>query len=456
VTPDRAPLERTSDPAPVERARAGGGVANVRLVARREYGERVRSRAFLFSTVLLAGLAVVIALIPLAVRFVDQVTVTRITVVAPDAALGDRAVSVMDGFLNARLESGASATKQFQFERQDNQAAAVEAVRSGSVAAAILISRESTGGLDFQVLNAGALGQDRAQLLQVGAFAVGVLDWTATQPPSSQPFVAPTFAVIDAGAAGAGGSGGVTIDAAEYASRRIVGIVFVVLSFLTLVFYGMWVAAGVVAEKATRVMELLISSATAPQLVVGKILGIGLAGLTQVSLVLVPALLALFLSGQIGNALLGEDPASGASLAGLSPGLLAAFLVYFVLGFALYAALYAGAGSLLSRAEDLQIVALPLSIPAIAGYLPAVLALSGGSSSFIRIASYFPLWSPFVMLSRLSIGRVEPWELALSIGLLLATVPLVTWLAIRVYRAGVLLYGQPPTLRTFVRAIRGG
>jgi ABC-2 type transport system permease protein len=133
----------------------------------------------------------------------------------------------------------------------------------------------------------------------------------------------------------------------------------------------------------------------------------------------------------------------------------AAFLVYFVLGFSLYAALYAGAGSLLSRAEDLQIVALPLSIPAIAGYLPAVLALSGGSSSFIRIASYVPIWSPFVMLSRLSIGHVEAWELALSIGLLLVTVPLVTWLAIRVYRAGVLLYGQPPTLGTFVRAIRG-
>jgi len=118
--------------------------------------------------------------------------------------------------------------------------------------------------------------------------------------------------------------------------------------------------------------------------------------------------------------------------------------------------MYAGAGSLLSRAEDLQIVALPLSIPAIAGYLPAVLALSGGNSSFIRIASYVPIWSPFVMLSRLSIGRVEPWELVLSIGLLLVTVPLVTWLAIRVYRAGVLMYGQPPTVRTFARAIRGG
>lgn len=231
---------------------------------------------------------------------------------------------------------------------------------------------------------------------------------------------------------------------------------FVVLSFLTLVFYGLWVASGVVAEKANRVMELLISAATAPQLVVGKIVGIGLAGLTQVGMVLAPALLTLLASGEIANAVIGQAAGSSSSLAGLSPGVVLAFFVYFVLGFALYAALYAGAGSLLSRAEDLQIVALPLSIPAIAGYLPAVLALSGGASGFIRIASYVPLWSPFVMMARLSIGRVEPWELALSIGLLAATVPLVTLLAIRVYRAGVLMYGQPPTVRTFIRALRHG
>ncbi len=230
---------------------------------------------------------------------------------------------------------------------------------------------------------------------------------------------------------------------------------FVVLSFLTLVFYGLWVASGVVAEKASRVMELLISAATAPQLVVGKIVGIGLAGLTQVLLVLVPAIAMVVFSGQIGNAVLGEDPAAATSLSGLSPGLVLAFLVYFVLGFALYASMYAAAGSMLSRAEDLQIVALPLSIPAIMGYLPAVLALSGSSAGFIRFASFVPLWSPFVMMSRLAIGRVEPWELALSLGLMLVTVPLVTLLAIRVYRAGVLLYGQPPTLRTFVQAVRG-
>ena len=456
--PGRDPLDGgPAGRAPVGRVDGDGGFGNITLVARREYAERVRSRAFVFSTLLLAGLAVVIALIPLAVRFVDQVTVTRIGVVAPDDELGGRAIEVLDGFLNAQLESGAPATKRFMFEARPDVGTASTEVREGGLAGAVLIARKADGGLDFQVISVGALTQDRAQLLQIGAFAVGILDWTATQPPTDRPFVPPGFAVVDAGAVNGGGGSGVgpTIDTAEYASRRIVGIVFVVLSFLTLVFYGLWVAAGVVAEKATRVMELLISAATAEQLVVGKILGIGLAGLTQVSLVLAPALLSLLLSGEIGDALLGEDPSAGTSLAGLSPGLVAAFLVYFVLGFSLYAALYAGAGSLLSRAEDLQIVALPLSIPAIAGYLPAVLALSGGSSSFIRIASYVPIWSPFVMLSRLSIGRVEAWELALSIGLLLVTVPLVTWLAIRVYRAGVLLYGQPPTLGTFLRAIRG-
>lgn len=437
------------------RSAGTGGIANVTLIARREYAERVRSRAFVFSTLLLVGLAVIVALIPLAVRFADRLTVSRIAVVATDPTLGDRALSVMDEFLNAQLESGGG-SRRFEFTREDDAAAAAAQVSDGSLTAAILVDRKPDGGLQFRVLSVGALAQDRAQLLQVGAFAVGILDWTAGQPPGDRPFVAPSFAVTEPGAAGGGsGAGGPTGDVAEYASRRIVGIVFVVLSFLTLVFYGLWVAAGVVAEKASRVMELLISAATAPQLVVGKILGIGLAGLTQVVVVLVPALGALLLSGRIGDAVLGADPAAGTSLAGLSPGLVAAFLVYFVLGFSLYAALYAGAGSLLSRAEDLQIVALPLSIPAIAGYLPAVLALSGGSSTLIRVASYVPIWSPFVMLSRLSIGRVEPWELVLSIGLLLVTVPLVTWLSIRVYRAGVLLYGQPPTLGTFVRAIIG-
>jgi ABC-2 type transport system permease protein len=443
--------------APEAPATAGRGdmARNVGLVARREFAERVKSRAFVFSTLLLAGLAMMVALIPLAVRVVDRATVTRVVVASADRSLADRAVGVMDGFLNAQLDSSGEGIRTFIFETAPDEPAAIRAVSDGVAAGAVVVQRTAGGGLDFEVVSVGGLGQDRAQLLQIGAFAVGILDWTASQPATTRPFVVPSFAVVDAGAASSGG-GQAAISTAEYASRRIVGIVFVVLSFLTVVFYGLWVASGVVAEKASRVMELLISAATAPQLVVGKIGGIGLAGLTQVAFVLVPAVLTMVASGQIGNAVLGEDQTAATSLAGLSPGIMVAFVVYFTLGFALYAALYAGAGSLLSRAEDLQVVALPLSVPAIMGYLPAVLALSGSTSPFIRFASYVPFWSPFVMLARLSVGSVEPWELVLSLGLLLATVPLVTLVAIRVYRAGVLLYGQPPSLRTFGRAIRGG
>lgn len=431
----------------------GALARNVGLVARREYAERVRSRAFVFSTLLLVGLAVVIALIPLAVRLVDRATVTRVVVASSDAALVERAIDVMDGFLNAQLDASGAAGRTFEFDAVGSRDDAVGTVGDGLAAGAVLVERTPAGGLDFQVVTVGALAQDRAQLLQIGAFAVGILDWTSSQPATERPFVPPAFAVVDAGAVS--GGGGAAIDTAEYASRRVIGIVFVVLGFLTLVFYGLWVASGVVAEKASRVMELLISAATAPQLVGGKIAGIGLAGLTQVVLVLAPALVMVLVSGRLGDAILGNDPTSASSLAGLSPGLILAFLVYFVLGFALYAAMYAGAGSLLSRPEDLQVVALPLSIPAIMGYLPAVLALSGSTAWFIKFASYVPLWSPFVMMARLSTGRVEPWELVLSLGLLAASVPLVTLLAIRVYRAGVLMYGQPPTMRTFMRAVRG-
>lgn len=428
-------------------------LGNVRLIAVREYVERVRSRAFVLSTLLLAALAVGVALIPVAIRLVDRATVTDVAVVAAEPVLADRAVSVMDGVLNGGFSGRPGDAGRFTFRRVDDEQLATAEVSEGALAAAVVIERGTDGGLRFRLVSGDGLGADRAQLVAVGAFAVAILDWTAGQPDIEQPFVVPS---VDIESVGAVAGPGVDAGTAEYAGRRIVGIVFVVLSFLTLVFYGLWVAAGVVAEKASRVMELLISAGTAPQLVIGKMLGIGLAGLTQVTVVLIPALLALLAAGELGDALLGEGGGAAASLAGLSPGLLAAFLVYFVLGFALYAALYAGAGSLLSRAEDLQVVALPLSIPAIAGYLPAVLALSGGGSWLIQVASLVPIWSPFVMLSRLAIGQVEAWELALSLGLLAATVPLVTWLAIRVYRAGVVLYGQPPTLRTFLAAIRGG
>jgi len=203
------------------------------------------------------------------------------------------------------------------------------------------------------------------------------------------------------------------------------------------------------------VMEMLISAASPKQLVVGKVVGIGLAGLVQYVGILIPALATLFLEDRISTALLGSaaSASTGASLSILSPGLLAAYGGFWILGFVLYSLIYAAAGSLVSRAEDLQVLALPLSLIAIAGYLMAVLALSGGITPTVRIASFVPFWSPFVMLTRLTVGRAEPWEIALSFGLLLVGIAVIGIVAVRVYSAGVLLYGQRPGLRAIAGAI---
>jgi len=422
---------------------------NAGIVARREFAERLHSRLFLLSTGLLAALAVLLAFAPLVFRLADRGTTTRIGIAATDSALAATSQQILNGVLGTFTASSGGAT--YTLSRATDRATALDDVSTGRLDAALVADREPSGKLDFTFYTGEGMGGDRIEVLKVGALAVAILDWNAATRSTGGPaFQLPNVDVVAAAGPTAGGA---PLSAADYASRRVIGIVFVVLIFIILVIYGMWVAAGVVAEKASRVMELMISAASARQLVVGKVLGIGAAGLTQFTAVIVPALLALAVEDQVATTLLGRGASVAASLAVLSPALVVACILYFVLGFALYALFYAAAGSLVSRAEDLQILALPLSLVAIVGYLQAVLALSGGSG-FTRIASFVPFWSPFVMLTRLTVGRVEPWEVVLSLALLVLAIAVTLVIATRVYAAGVVLYGQRPGLRAIVAAVR--
>jgi ABC-2 type transport system permease protein len=200
-------------------------------------------------------------------------------------------------------------------------------------------------------------------------------------------------------------------------------------------------------------MELMISAASPRQLLTGKVVGIGLAGLTQYLAILIPALLVLVFQDRIAEAILGPAWAAGAPIFALSPPLLLAYGVFFLLGFTLFALIYASMGAFVSRPDDLQTLSLPLSLVAVVGYLAAVAALgSNGSGSVTRLLSFIPPFSPFVMLARVMVGSVEPWEVALSIGLLIAAIVVVASAAVRLYAAGVLLYGQRPGFRAFVTA----
>src|ERR1022692_4720395 len=225
--------------------------------------------------------------------------------------------------------------------------------------------------------------------------------------------------------------------------------------FITLTVYGMWVATSVASEKASRVMELLISAATPRQLLVGKVVGVGGAGLTQYLAILVPATIVLALQDPIASALIGPADPGEAPLVGLTLPILLAFGAFFILGFLLYAFVYAAAGSLVSRPEDIQQLAMPLSFVSMAGYFAAIFGMTAINSSAVAFLSFVPFFSPYVMLSRVMLGHVDAWEIGLSLALLGAAIAISTWIAARIYGAGVLLYGQRPGFRTFLRvAIR--
>jgi ABC-2 type transport system permease protein len=386
---------------------------------------------------------------------VDRQTVSRIAVVASDADLAERTVGVADSVLNTR-PPGVDATwqKPYQFDRVADARRAEAQLSSGRLTGMLVVDRQDGGQVRIVYRSNDSPGSSRAQLLALAAFGIGVLDWSSRLPATGSgvdPFVPAGFETQQVNVATEAGR---TLDAQEVASRGFLGIVFVVLLFITVVIYGMWVATGVASEKSSRVMELMVSAASPRQLLTGKVLGIGAAGLTQYLAIAIPTLLVIAFQDRIAGALLGPGGMQGTAITGLSTGLLLAYGVFFLLGFSLFALIYAAMGSFVSRPDDLQTLSLPLSLLATAGYLTAVVALGGGQGAWVMIASFLPPFSPFVMLARLMVSAVAPWEVALSVGILVAAIAVVAVVASRMYAAGVLLYGQRPGLRAFVAAAR--
>ncbi len=426
---------------------------NALIIARREYVDRVRSKLYRISTVILMTLAVGVAITPIALRYMDR-SVDHIAVVAADDRLAAATVSAANGIMNIAPPGVDETTWRppFDIERQIDRDAAMRELASGRLDAVIEVVRLENGQLDVTYRTNGPADGVRSQLAGFAALSVAILDWTSSLPPGSElgTFQGPLF---DTESLIAPTEGGRAVDAVVVASRGFLGTVFIILMFITILIYGMWVATGVATEKSSRVMELMISAASARQLLVGKVLGIGGAGLTQYIAIAIPAVLVLAFQDQIARVLLDID-GSGLPTGGLTLALLGAYGLFFLLGFALFALIYAAVGSFVSRPDDLQTLSLPLSLLAMAGYLSALVVLLGGGGSFGRLASFVPPLSPFAMLSRLMVSNVQPWELVLSVAILVATIAVVAVATVRVYATGVLLYGQRPTLRAFIAAAR--
>jgi len=228
----------------------------------------------------------------------------------------------------------------------------------------------------------------------------------------------------------------------EYRTQQIIiGVITGVLIYMSLLTYGQAVAQGVVEEKASRIVEILLTTVRPWQLMLGKVLGIGLVGLIQMVVV-------------VGGGLAAGIGTGALSLpSGIATGAAIWTLVWFILGYTMYALLFAAAGAMVSRQEDAGSTAGPVMMLIILPYILAVTVLPADpESSLMQVMSLIPFFTPLIMPVRDAMGVASAWELWLSVGLTALTIVGLVWLAGRIYSNAVLRAGAKVKLRDALRA----
>jgi ABC-2 type transport system permease protein len=215
-----------------------------------------------------------------------------------------------------------------------------------------------------------------------------------------------------------------TVDTSKIAAATITNI----LLFVMLQTYGQWVLQGVTREKSSRVVEVLLAMITPRQLLVGKIVGVGVVALIHAVVLIVVA----FVTTRV----MGVD-----LTAGISPGDLLVAGAWFLLGYGLYCGAFAAAGSLVSRVEDSQSVAFPVMLPLLFGYIASFTA-AGGASTLLWVLAFFPPTAVVAMPTMYAIGAAEAWMVAVSMALTVVAIVLVAMLASKIYERSVLHTGR--------------
>ena len=218
--------------------------------------------------------------------------------------------------------------------------------------------------------------------------------------------------------------------------------------YFAVVFYGVNVAHSVVAEKTSRVFEVMLSSAKPESLMLGKLLGVGAVGLTQMAIwivfVLILSASSLWMTFGLG----------GLAAYGVTPLQLIFFVLYFILGFFFYSALSAGLGATVSQESEVQQFSMIIVLPQIIGLALIVYILSNPGAWPVVLLSLIPPCTPIVMCLRMAAMAVPAWQLALSLVLMVLSIYGMVWVATRIYRVGILMYGKRPTLPEMLRWLK--
>ncbi|MCZ2819030.1 ABC transporter permease [Modestobacter sp. VKM Ac-2977] len=380
----------------------------VRLVAGREISTRIRDKGFLI------GSAVIILLI--LGMLVFQVVInsgaddTRVGVVGGDSAIS--------GALESQGEALGTNVDVVAFE---DEAAARTAVEDGDVEGALLGPSEAqpqllveSGGGQIDTLVQGAL-QNLSITTQLDDAGVQL------DPP-------PTVEVV-----------ALEADADADLEAAIVALVGVVVLYSLLILFGQFVAQGVVEEKSSRVVELLLATMRPWQLLAGKILGLGLLGLMQMMVIAVVGVVGALAFDVV-------------DLPGRLIGTVVTVIAWFVLGYAFYASVFAAAASLVSRQEDLGSVITPASLLLVVGFVVSIQAAQEPTGTLSTVTSFIPGLSPLVMPVRQAAGGAEWWEVGVSALLMVIAIAVIVRIGGRIYAGALLRTGGRIKLREALAA----
>jgi ABC-2 type transport system permease protein len=384
------------------------------LVAAREIQQRIRGRIFRVGTLLILAVVAAAIVIP----------------VLNKSKSGPQQTGVVGGLSGplraAVVAAGRSIGTTVRLIPEASVAAARADLHSGRVDLAIVDARE--------ILVSKAIGtadtSTTAQLVRAVARTLGVEE---------------AFAAVGLSAAQAAqlaGARPLPVTSLEPAPARgaahTTSLIGLILVFLMLTQYNTWTLIGVMEEKSSRVVEVLLAAVRPVQLLGGKVLGIGVVAFAQAALIVA---FALVLARAVGSDL----------LHGTAPLALVSTLAWLVLGYAFYCWVYAAAGSMAERQDQVQSLAFPLSLPIVFGYIIALTTASSGSpSAFFKVLAYLPPTAPFAMPVLVGLGAVSWWEFAASAALSLLCTVGVARIATSIYRRAILRTGRRVRLREVV------
>jgi ABC-2 type transport system permease protein len=382
-----------------------GSFGRAWLVARREWDQRVRSRAFAIATAISIALVIAIILVP---DLIDTGTTRTV------GLLGESSPELTGRIRAAGDDVGLSVDVRAYADR----ATARAGLRSDEVAV-VLIDQAALvwkSDADPQLGAAVAEAVQSVERERIG----GELGLSADEVARVvQPTTLRTTSLEP-----------VTQEGAE---REELAMLAVGVLLMAIAFYGGFLVVGVVEEKSSRVVEVVLAHVRPSELFVGKIAGIGLAGLAQLTLIAAAALVAMGFSA---------NPS-----AETAPSTIPWIVYWFILGYAFYAVLYGTVGSLISRQEEAESIQFPVTAGLLVAYWVSMGAASSPDSTAALIASFVPFTAPMVMTIRIAHGDVAAWEIVLSTAIMVVTIVGMVQLAARIYTGAVLRIGRRVRLR---------